>query len=86
MRRSNPGFFGSMIARYISSEHPGHSGLSLIGVFCSVYSENVICDSPSLQAGAANLTFSHRYLTEITWVTHLIRSVSVDCAELHTFH
>ncbi len=40
-------------ARYISAEHSGHSGLSLIGVFSSVYSENVICDSSCFRREAA---------------------------------
>lgn len=31
-----------MYARYINAEHLGHSGRTLIGVFSSVYSENVI--------------------------------------------
>jgi len=30
--------------RYICTEHSGHAGRALIGVFSSVYSENVICD------------------------------------------
>jgi hypothetical protein len=35
-----------MRARYICAAHCGQSGRALIGVFSSVYSENVIVDSP----------------------------------------
>ena len=33
-----------MRARYMSAEHVGHSGRTFIGMFSSVYSENVPCD------------------------------------------
>jgi hypothetical protein len=55
-----------MRARYICAALCGQSGRGLIGVFSSVYSENVICNS--LLAGGSTGTPSHRRLTEITAV------------------
>jgi hypothetical protein len=47
-----------MRARYICAAHCGQSGRALIGAFSSVYSENVICDSPFRRRESR--TLSHR--------------------------
>jgi hypothetical protein len=54
-----------MRARYIGAAHVGHSGRALIGVFSSLYSENVICDSSSYWR-ARYRTLSHRRLNDLS--------------------
>ena len=51
VRRSKPGFSGSMRARYIYAVHSGQSGRAIIGEFSSVYSESVMCESPLFAIG-----------------------------------
>ena len=46
VRRSCPGFSGSMRARYICAAHCGQSGRALMGVLSSVYSVSAIFHSP----------------------------------------
>jgi hypothetical protein len=67
--------------RYICAEHSGHAGRALIGVFSSVYSEKVICDS-LLDRSASELLLTDAWTMLVSEYLNTIRQAEL-CNTAH---